>query len=52
MFKLCRDPFNSSLYTSVRGHLYLFANGPPINPSLELSTQALPVRVERRSSVA
>ena len=27
MFKLCRDPFNSSLYTSVRGHLYLFANG-------------------------
>ena len=27
MFRLCRDPFSSSLYFSVRGHLYLFANG-------------------------
>ena len=27
MFRLCRDPFSSSLYSSVRGHLYLFANG-------------------------
>ena len=27
MFRLCRDPFNSSLYSSVRAHLYLFAEG-------------------------